>query len=72
MKKQKMIKDVVNKFLKMFNRDQHIKSMYSKLEFGNETHVESSDINADTYVNEDVAVISTFHSKIQRQISKFQ
>ena len=67
MKKQKMIKDVLyieNKFLKMFNRDQHIKSMYSKLEFGNETHVESSDINADTHVNEDVAVMLTFHSKI--------
>lgn len=62
-----MIKDVLyieNKFLKMFNRDQHIKSMYSKLEFGNETHVESSDINADTHVNEDVAVMLTFHSKI--------
>ena len=62
-----MIKDALyieNKFLKMFNRDQHIKSMYSKLEFGNETHVESSDINADTHVNEDVAVMLTFHSKI--------
>ena len=50
-------------FLKTFNRDRHIKSMYSKLEFDNETHVESSNINADTYVNKDVVVTLPFTPK---------